>query len=63
MKDSVIFFIVIVPGLKNPKHKVDIYLQPLMDELNKLWSEGVPAYDISKKQNFQFAGGAIVDNQ
>jgi hypothetical protein len=53
MKDLVLFFTVIIPGLKNPKHKVDVYLHPLIDELNKLWSKGVPTYDISKKQNFQ----------
>jgi hypothetical protein len=49
MKNPVMFFTVIISGLKNPKHKVDVYLQPLIDELNKLWSEGVPTYDISKK--------------
>jgi hypothetical protein len=47
------FFTVIIPGIKNPKNKVDVYLQPLIDELNKLWSEGVLTYDIFMKQNFQ----------
>jgi hypothetical protein len=53
MKDPVMFLTVIIPGLNNLKHKVNVFLQPLIDELNKLWSEGVPTYDISKKQNFQ----------
>jgi hypothetical protein len=49
IKDAMMFFTVIIPGPKNPKHKVDVYLQPLIDELNKLWYEGVPTYDISKQ--------------
>jgi hypothetical protein len=44
---------VIILWTKNPKHKVDLYLQPQIDELNEMWFEGVPMYDISKKQNFQ----------
>jgi hypothetical protein len=36
MKNAVMFSTVIIPGLKNPKHKVDVYLQPLIDELKKL---------------------------
>jgi hypothetical protein len=53
MKDLVMFFTMIISGLKNPKHKVDVYLQSMIDELNKLWSEGVCKYDISRKKNFQ----------
>jgi hypothetical protein len=49
MKDPVMFLTAIILGPKNSKHKVDIYLQLLIDELSKLWSEGVPTYDISKK--------------
>jgi hypothetical protein len=36
IKDAVMFFTVIILGPKNPKHKIDVYLQPLIDELNKL---------------------------
>jgi hypothetical protein len=53
MKDPVMFFTVIILGPKNPKHKVDVYLQLLIYELKKLWSESVPTYKIFKKQNFQ----------
>ena len=28
-------------------------MQPLVDELNKLWIEEVVTYDVSKKQNFK----------
>jgi hypothetical protein len=59
MKDAVMFLTFIIPGPKNPKHKVGVYLQSLIDELNKLWSESVPTYDISKKQNFQLRAALL----
>jgi hypothetical protein len=59
MKNPVIFVTVIILGPKNPKHKVDVYLQSLIDELNKLWSEGVTTHDISKKKNFQLQAALL----
>ncbi|KAK6123870.1 hypothetical protein DH2020_042384 [Rehmannia glutinosa] len=46
------FLTVLVPGPKNPKERLDIYLQPLIAELIHLWEVGVRTFDISKKQNF-----------
>ena len=31
---------------------IDIYLQPLIDDLNELWEVGAETYDASTKQNF-----------
>jgi len=53
MKEAYMFLTVIIPGPNNPKHKIDVYLQPLIKELTLLWETGVEAFDISKKQNFQ----------
>ncbi|XP_019158513.1 PREDICTED: uncharacterized protein LOC109155282 [Ipomoea nil] len=53
MKEEYMFLTVLVPGPKNPKEKIDVFLQPLIVELNQLWEVGVQTYDISKKQNFQ----------
>ncbi|XP_016456739.2 uncharacterized protein LOC107780687 [Nicotiana tabacum] len=53
MKEAYMFLTVIVPGPTNPKQKIDVFLQPLIKELTLLWEEGVEAFDISKKQNFQ----------
>ena len=41
----------VVPGPFNPMVDIDIYLQPLIDDMKKLWS-GVMTYDVSRKQNF-----------
>ena len=53
MKEHFMFLTVLVPGPRNPKDKLDVFLQPLIDELKQLWEVGVPTYDISLKQNFQ----------
>jgi len=52
MTTSHMFLTLIIPGPKNPKEKIYVYLQPLIDKLKLLWNEGVLTYDISKKQNF-----------
>lgn len=53
MKAPYLFLTIIIPGPRNPKKKIDVYLQPLVDELLQLWEVGVQTYDISLKQNFQ----------
>ena len=53
MKKQFIFLSLIVPGPSNPKQNLDIYLQPLIHELNELWTTGILTYDVSMKQNFQ----------
>ena len=53
MKQEYMFLTLIIPGPNNPKSKIDVYLQPLIDELKLLWDEGVPTFDVSLKQNFQ----------
>ena len=52
MKDPYMFLTCIIPGPDNPKAKIDVYLQPLIDELKELWYSGVQTYDIFTKQNF-----------
>ena len=41
------------PGPKNPKNKINVYLQHLVDELKELWDVGVETYDIPKEHTFQ----------
>ncbi|XP_058729647.1 uncharacterized protein LOC131601773 isoform X2 [Vicia villosa] len=53
MTTPYMFLTLIIPGPKNPKSKIDVYLQPLIDELKQLWNEGVLTHDISRKQNFK----------
>ncbi|XP_073133636.1 uncharacterized protein [Henckelia pumila] len=52
MKDEVMFLSVIAPGPSNPKDKLDVFLQPLIAELQQLWYDGVATYDIHSQTNF-----------
>ena len=49
MKESHMFLSVILPGPNNPKHKIDVFLQPLIAELKHLCEVGVETYDMSQK--------------
>ena len=46
------FLTVIVMSPRNPKDKLDVYLQPLISELQAFWEIGVETYDTSRKHNF-----------
>ncbi|XP_057418581.1 uncharacterized protein LOC130712785 [Lotus japonicus] len=59
MTTPYMFLTLIIPGPNNPKEKIDVYLQPLIDELKLLWNEGVLTYDISKKQNFMMKAALL----
>ncbi|KAL1299879.1 hypothetical protein AAHE18_18G139200 [Arachis hypogaea] len=52
MKDPYLFLTCLIPGPNNPKANIDVFLGPLIDELNELWNPGVLTYDIVEKKNF-----------
>ncbi|XP_024011293.1 uncharacterized protein LOC112086555 [Eutrema salsugineum] len=52
MKREFLFLTVLVPGPEHPKRSLDVFLQPLIHELQDLWEHGVQAYDVSRQQNF-----------
>jgi len=52
MKQSSIILSMIIPGKKQPGNDIDVYLQPLIEELNELWTEGIETYDASLSENF-----------
>jgi len=52
MTKPYMFLTCIIPSPSNPTKKIDVYLQPLIDELQQLWNGGVLTYDISSKENF-----------
>ncbi|XP_073102509.1 uncharacterized protein [Elaeis guineensis] len=53
MKQPFFILSVLIDGPKGPGNKIDVYLQPLIEELNELWERGVLTYDASKKEMFQ----------
>ena len=52
MKTPYMFLTTVVPGPHDPTQGIDVYLQPLIEELKKPWNEGVETYDVST--NFFF---------
>ena len=46
MKNEHLMLALIVPGRRQVKN-MDVYLQPLVDELKELW-EGMHVYDVSR---------------
>ncbi|XP_070007649.1 uncharacterized protein [Nicotiana sylvestris] len=51
MTSPYIFLNYIILNPRNPKSLIDVYLQPLIDDLKQLWCDGVETYDISTKKN------------
>ncbi|XP_030506438.2 uncharacterized protein LOC115721305 isoform X1 [Cannabis sativa] len=51
MKDEFTFLSMLIPGPKKPGNDIDVYLEPLIDELLELW-KGVYTYDASIKKFF-----------
>ncbi|KAK9984633.1 hypothetical protein SO802_034158 [Lithocarpus litseifolius] len=53
MKESYFMLSLLILGPHQPGNEIDIYLNPLVDELKELWEEGVETYDAYSKEHFQ----------
>ena len=53
MKDLYIMMSLLIPRPKAPGNEIDVYLQPLVDDLQELWNEGFLTYDSSTHENFK----------
>ncbi|XP_071739703.1 uncharacterized protein [Rutidosis leptorrhynchoides] len=52
MKKPFLFLTLLIPGPSAPGNNIDVYMQPLIDELKELWDTGVNTYNASTKSNF-----------
>ncbi|XP_025661384.1 uncharacterized protein [Arachis hypogaea] len=52
MKQTSFILSTLIPGPKMPSNNIDVYLQPLIDELKKLW-DGVETYDAKEGNIFK----------
>ena len=43
----------LIPSPTSPENDIDVYLQPLVEELKKLWDVEVKTFDMSSKKLFQ----------
>nr|GEU92309.1 hypothetical protein [Tanacetum cinerariifolium] len=53
MKQKYIMLSLLIQGPKQPGNDIDIYLKPLIKDMQDLWSKGVKVYDAYKKETFQ----------
>ena len=53
MKRSNFMLSLLIPGPTSPWNDIDMYLQPLVEELKALWDVEVEMFDVSSKQSFQ----------
>ncbi|KAL5556693.1 hypothetical protein UlMin_038929 [Ulmus minor] len=52
MKKENIMLSLLIPGPRQPGNDIDIYLQPLIDDLKLLWNEGAIVYDAFENTSF-----------
>lgn len=52
MKQEFIFLTMLCQGPKGPGKNMDVLLEPLIQDLQTLWYEGVETYDVHRHQNF-----------
>lgn len=52
MKQPNFILSLLIPGPEQPGNDIDVYLEPLIDELKLLWDDGVRTYDSVKKEVF-----------
>jgi hypothetical protein len=52
MKQPNFILSLIIPGPSSPGMAIDVYLQPLISELQELWNVGINTFDVSMKKSF-----------
>lgn len=59
MRSPFIMMSLLIPGPEYPGKDIDVYLQPLIEELKELWEIGVETYDVHKKEQFQLHAAVL----
>ncbi|GKV52344.1 hypothetical protein SLEP1_g58932 [Rubroshorea leprosula] len=59
MKQPNLILSLLIPGPKSPGNKIDIYMQPLIEELQQLWDTGIETFDASKRERFQLRAALL----
>ena len=53
MKRKYIMMSLLIQGPRQPGNDIDVYLAPLIEDLQKLWKDGIPVWDAYSKEVFQ----------
>ncbi|CAN6557429.1 unnamed protein product [Malus baccata var. baccata] len=49
----------LILGPRSPGKEIDVYMRPLIDELNELWEMGTPTYDAYSNQSFTMKAAVL----
>jgi hypothetical protein len=52
MKRKYLMLSLLISGPRQPRNDIDVYLEPLLDDLKILWESGIPVFDGYKKESF-----------
>ena len=53
MKRKYMMLSMMISGPRQPGNDIDVYLSPLVEDLRKLWDEGVVVFDVFRKETFE----------
>ncbi|CAN6556468.1 unnamed protein product [Malus baccata var. baccata] len=59
MKQPNLLLSLLIPGPRSPGKEIDVYMRPLIDELNELWEVGTPTYDVYSNQSFTMKAAVL----
>ncbi|CAN6720291.1 unnamed protein product [Malus baccata var. baccata] len=59
MKQLNLLLSLLIPGPRSPGKVIDVYMRPLIDELNELWEVGTPTYDAYSNQSFMMKADVL----
>ncbi|XP_021733288.1 uncharacterized protein LOC110700108 [Chenopodium quinoa] len=59
MKQPHTILSLLIPGKSGPENNIDVYLQPLIEELKDLWETGAQTYDASRNEYFQMCASLL----
>uniref|UniRef100_A0A453ADZ7 Uncharacterized protein n=1 Tax=Aegilops tauschii subsp. strangulata TaxID=200361 RepID=A0A453ADZ7_AEGTS len=59
MKQHNFILSLLIPGPRSPGRDIDVFLEPLIDDLNSLFEEGVRTYDASTGKPFNLHAAVL----
>ncbi|XXG62917.1 hypothetical protein AAC387_Pa05g1207 [Persea americana] len=59
MKQPFFILSTLIDGLRVPGDKIDVYMQPLIDELNELWADGLMTFDAESNEMFKLRAALL----
>ncbi|XP_048444073.1 uncharacterized protein LOC125479085 [Pyrus x bretschneideri] len=59
MKQPNLLLSLLIPRPRSPGKEIDVYMRPLIDELNELWEVGIPTYDAYSNQSFTMKAAVL----